>query len=547
MADIFDAAASAAVPLDGGTRAGLGLAGAMLLGSLCTLVSLPLLLAIGRTIATLAGDPPRWSGFWLGLGLGLPTQYLATLALGGELDARHAAAALVAPIAAGAVAVATPEGRGRVFAVMLGLAPFIVLVEHGRRAVPTGSFPEEGSPDVLLVSVEGLRGGAWPTPVPRLETIDALAARGVRFERAITPVPAVGPAIDAILAARQSWETQPGGPRLAPSLRAAGWNTAAFSGRRDALASHTAGFERAIAGAPIRSAISGSLLRRVLDATGLAPPARRPDRLVVDDALAWLAAARSDPHRPAFAWVHLAGPSAPAVPTPPWDTAYATGDPWDPGMPPLVEAFALPADVAASVGDRTDPEWLLGQHAGAISAADAEIDRLLRSSPGGRSRPLVVAVVGTHGIALGDGGIWFEAESPPTPATAQVALILHAPGRLPAGTRSDEAVSIADLPATLLELAGAAPDAEGSDASLVPTAFGRRGRGWVATRGRLGDSATLFGRWWHWSTADGSLHPRAGAGLVGEDDPGLAAPASAVAAGRDPGPADPALRDLAAP
>ncbi|MEC8423047.1 MAG: hypothetical protein VX000_04670, partial [Myxococcota bacterium] len=217
------------------------------------------------------------------------------------------------------------------------------------------------------------------------------------------------------------------------------------------------------------------------------------------------------------------------------------------GMPPLVEALARPADVAARVGVRTDPGWWLGKPAGANSAADAEIDRLLAPSSGRSDRPLVVAVAGTHGTALGDGGIWYDAEPSPTPATAQVALILYAPGRLPAGTRSDEAVSIADLPATLLELAGAASDADGADASLVPTAFGRRGRGWVATRGLQGDSATLFGRWWRWSSADGLLHRRAGAGPVGDGDPGLAAPASAVAAGQDPGPADPALRDLAAP
>jgi arylsulfatase A-like enzyme len=547
MADILDAIAASAVPLSGGARAGLGLAGGLLLGLLTTALCLPLVVAMGRRIATLAGDPPRWAGFWMGLGLGVPTQLLLGLALGAGLDWRHAAAGLLAPIAAGAVALAAPAGRGRIFAVMLGLAPFVVQVELGRRVVRTGGFPAADAPDVLLVTIEGMRGGAWPAPAPRLETVDRLGAEGVRFDRAITPTPAVGPALIALLEGRLPWRPA-AGTGLATGLRAAGWQTAAFSGRPAASAPHLAGFEQARAGAPARSAIQGSLLDRVLHSLDLGPRDRRPDREVVDDAWAWMGPARADPNRPVFAWVHLAGPSAPSTPTPPWDTAYASGDPWDPGQPPLAAALDLPADVAAAAGDRTDPAWLLSQQAGAASAADAELGRLLEHLQAtAADRPLVVAVVGTHGQALGERGLWLRDEAPPTTDTAQVLMVLWAPGRLPRGTRTNEVVSIADLPATMLELAGAAEPEASTGASLVPTAFGRRGRGWAGTRGVGGRSATLFGRWWQWPTPGDGLSLEAGSGPVDSPPRTLGVAAESLAAGKDPGPADPELRDLAAP
>jgi arylsulfatase A-like enzyme len=547
MADVLDAIAEAPVPLPGAAKAGLALAGGGLLAPIVLLVALPLVVFAGRRLSALAGDPPRWPGFWLGLGIGVPVLLALGVAFGAPPDWRHAAAGLLAPIAAGAIALAAPAGRARVFAVMLGLAPLVVVVEHGRRIVPTAGFPTPDAPHVVLVTVEGLRGGDWPAPAPRLPHLDAIAAEGVRFDRAFPPAPAVAPALGALLGGRAPGSVPD--QQLGEALRAAGWQTAAFSGRASALAPHTPGFERALGGAPARAAIARSLLGRALQAADLGAPARRPDRTVVAEATAWLQKAATDPHRPGFAWVHLAGPAEPATPTPPWDTAYASGDPWDPGKPPLVDALDLSPEVAAAVGDRTDPGWLVGQHAGAISAADGALGALadaLDGLPG--DRPTVLAVAGTHGIALGDGGVWLRPESPPTPATARVALVLRAPGRLPRGTRSDEVVSLADLPPTLLELAGATPEDAPEGASLVPTAFGRRGRGWVGVRAADGAGATLFGRWWRWPHPGEGLVLREGAGdATDTPEDALQAAAAAVAAGRDPGPADPGLRQLAAP
>ena len=166
--------------------------------------------------------------------------------------------------------------------------------------------------------------------------------------------------------------------------------------------------------------------------------------------------------------------------------------------------------------------------------------------PGERPRVLVIA--GTHGLALGDHGVWLRPESPPTTATARVGLVVRAPGHLPRGSTSDEVVSLTDVPPTLLELAGLTDEEGPAGRSLVPTAFGRRGRGWAGVRAAGGQTATLFGRWWAWPQSGDGLDLRPGAAPP-TDVPttDLDAAVDAIAVGRDPGDADPALRLLAAP
>ena len=206
FADAMDAIVAAPMHVATPLKVALGLASAGLLGATVLLVLVPIIVVSGHRIATLAGDPPRWPGFWMGLGSARPIQLGLGILTGLEPDWRAALAAVVAPLAAGAIALAIPTGRTRVFAVMLGIAPLVVQVELGRRVVPTPGFPAADAPHILLVTIEGLRGGDWPAPAPRLPSIDAAAAKGVRFERAFTPVPAVDPALDAVLHGHPPWE-----------------------------------------------------------------------------------------------------------------------------------------------------------------------------------------------------------------------------------------------------------------------------------------------------------------------------------------------------
>ncbi len=500
--------------------------------------ALPVLLAVGRRLAPIVGDPPQWLGFWVGLGLSAPLEVALRAAGGTPLGVQEAALAVGAPLVALALALAPPPGRPRVFAVMAGLAPLVGMVEYGRRDVGTDGFPDEGVSDVLLVTVEGLRGAPWPEPAPRLPVLDGLAAEGVSFARAVAPQPDGTTGAVAAVTGALPWAPAVGVP-AAVGFRADGWRTAAFVGRAAVGDGIDAGFEVVDARPGVVGALSGTVAGRLLAFAGVRPPARRSDRATVDAALAWLAVAREDRYRPAFVWVHLAGPAVPVSPAPPWDTAYAGGDPRDPGRPPLAEALDLSPALAAWTEGRTDPGWVVGQHAGAASAADEQIGRLVEAlAAHPRGAQATVVVVGTHGVALGDGGVWLRPEPVPTVATASVPLLVRAPGRLPAGVTSNEVVSPADLPATLLELGGVGVE-DAPVGSLVPVAFGRRGRTLAATRGGAGGAVRVVGRWFEATWA---------AGVLSEGAPEAAgAFAAAVSAGELPPEPPPGLRAHGAP
>ncbi len=81
-----------------------------------------------------------------------------------------------------------------------------------------------------------------------------------------------------------------------------------------------------------------------------------------------------------------------------------------------------------------------------------------------------IAYFSDHGEMLGEHGLW--GKSTFYEASALVPLILHAPGRIPAGRRIQEPVSLLDLVPTLLDLvdAEALPDQRGQ--SLLPPLAG---------------------------------------------------------------------------
>jgi hypothetical protein len=111
-----------------------------------------------------------------------------------------------------------------------------------RRAPPAASRAPGGTPvNVLLVTIDTLRAdhlGAYGHKTAQTPTLDALAARGVRFATAVAHVPLTGPSHASLLTGL----TPPGhgvrdngGFVLPPSVRtaaeeftAAGYRTAAF-------------------------------------------------------------------------------------------------------------------------------------------------------------------------------------------------------------------------------------------------------------------------------------------------------------------------------
>jgi arylsulfatase A-like enzyme len=279
---------------------------------------------------------------------------------------------------------------------------------------------------VLLVTVDTLRAdrlGCYGDARARTPVIDGLAAQGVVFERAYTPVPITLPAHASLFTGLlppahgvrgNGASALPAGiPTVAEGLRAHGLATAAFVGafplaRRFGL---DRGFDH------------------YDDAMGKAPGvgydfSERPGTAVVAAALDWL---RARPG-PVFLWVHLFDPHAPYQPPSP----FADADPYR----------------------------------GEVAAADAAL-RPLIDAWNARGSGYVV-LVSDHGEAFGEHGE--ESHSLFVyDTTLHVPLVLRGPG-IPAGRRVADRVGITRLAATLLEAAGAPSRLPGN--SLLPLARG---------------------------------------------------------------------------
>jgi choline-sulfatase len=269
--------------------------------------------------------------------------------------------------------------------------------------------------NLLLVTVDTVRAdhvGAYGYGKIETPNLDRLAAQGVRFGNAESPVPLTLPAHATILSGllplrhgvrNNGAERFPEEPAtLATQLAASGYRTGAFIGafvldRRFGLAR---GFDRYDDDIPRERAAD-------LDA-------ERPGRIVTDRALAWLA---EKSEKPFFAWVHLYDAHAPYAPPEPFRTRYAD-QPYD----------------------------------GEIAEVDAQLGRLLAElERQGVAERTVVAVVGDHGEELGEHGELTHGLLLYEPSL-HVPLLLRAPGVLPADWVVETPVSLVDLAPTLAAL-----------------------------------------------------------------------------------------------
>ena len=217
---------------------------------------------------------------------------------------------------------------------VLGLAggAWLSLQDHGGRQAL------DVDPHVLLVTVEGLSpddlASFSDTASAQTPQIDALAAQGVRFHEAISPMPETGPAHVALLTARHParlgvWSDEHvlgrGSDTLQDRLRREGYATGAFVSTL-AVGAHLGldrGFgvyddDRLATFWPAGTAALSLVRHSTRLWMQLAPQLdrwprlyRRPDAETVERATAWMARHADVPQ---LAWVHLAGLEAPDGP-----------------------------------------------------------------------------------------------------------------------------------------------------------------------------------------------------------------------------------------
>ena len=295
-------------------------------------------------------------------------------------------------------------------------------------------------PSVLLVSVDTLRAdrlGSYGYTAASTPVIDALAARGLRFEQAATVTPLTLPAHTSLMSGtfpafhgvRDNGSFYVGDEitTLAEVLQPRGYRTGGFVGAY--VLDHRWGIAQGF-----DHYFDDFDLSRFEMAAGL-DAAQRPGSEVVDHALAWLA---EDRDRPFFAWVHLYDPHSPYVPPEPYRSRF--------------------------------PATMQGAYDGEVAATDAQIGRLLdylRTI--GRLDRTVVVVVGDHGESLGEHGEqqhgFFVYD-----AAVHIPLIVAGPGvrvrAVPAQVR------IVDVMPTILDLVGADVPAGVQGVSLLPLGRG---------------------------------------------------------------------------
>jgi arylsulfatase A-like enzyme/Flp pilus assembly protein TadD len=272
------------------------------------------------------------------------------------------------------------------------------------------TFDPRPDQNILLVTIDTLRADALSVSggLARTPNLDALAARGVRFDFAHAHAVLTRPSHASILTGLYPYEhgvrdhsgyrVRPGTPTLATWLKQQGFATGAFVGGIPLERSFglDGGFD-----------VYDDHFERHGQASDFSL-AERPAGAVVDAALAWIG------HQEGrwFAWVHVFDPHAPYTPPQPFDTEYA-------GRP----------------------------YYGEVAYVDKALGPLFERAAHD-ARPTVIAVTSDHGEGLGDHGELthglFAYES-----TLHVPLIL---AQVSAGTPRAGGGTVSHFPARHIDL-----------------------------------------------------------------------------------------------
>lgn len=338
---------------------------------------------------------------------------------------------------------------------------------------------DEDTPNVLLYVIDTLRAdhlGSYGYDRDTSPTLDRMAQSGVRFENAISTASWTLPAHHSMftgLTAQEhgigrSHEGLPADtPTLAGRLRDKGFRTAAFSANvffvtHDRLGNGFMLFDDYYQ--DLEDMLLRTMYGRAVEAFILQPlgyediPSRKRAENVHRSFLNWV---DTDPQQPFFGFINILDTHDPYLPPQPFRQKYSNSP--DPG-----------GILNWRVG-RADPELTedeiqeeIAAYDGAIAYVDEMFRHLLEQlEQRGILQNTIVVVTSDHGESFNEHGFFLHGHSLYR-QQIQVPLMMYWPGAITAGMVVDTPVSIASIPATIMDLLGY-PETDFKQPSLTDT------------------------------------------------------------------------------
>lgn len=349
-----------------------------------------------------------------------------------------------------------------------------------QRAIAALPPAAPGTPNVLIIVVDTLRKdhlslyGYSRKTSPNLER---LAAQSVLFENAIATsswtLPSHASMLTGLYPSEHGAETFPLDERhvvLPEALLARGYRTAAFTANT-LLFTRAYGFRRGFIrfedsfhhpyDMMVRTLLGRQVRKRVLRPLGSENiPGRKSAAEVNQEMLRWLDHNRE---RPFFAFLNYFELHDPYLPPQPYRGKFSKRP--NPGgvfnsfigrdSPSLFTPEVLEDEIAAYDGSAAYVDEQIGQLV-------AELERR------GLGQNTILIISSDHGESFGEHGLYGHQTSL-YHEQIQVPLIIRWPGKTPAGTKVSVPVSLADLPATVMDLIGEAQQKVFPGRSLVRT------------------------------------------------------------------------------
>ena len=338
-------------------------------------------------------------------------------------------------------------------------------------------------PNILIFMPDQLRAdavGAFGNPVARTPNIDALAARGVRFDDAWCQHPVCGPSRVSLMT---GWYPHVAGhrtldhllgpdePNLLRLLRDAGYRVCMPGHRGDVFApgvteasTDFCGYldwpdASGFAGIPTPDEVDPALQRafyvgRVGAGDG---PRVDGDEATVRTAIRWIEEATPG-DAPWAMWVPLMAPHLPFLVEEPWFSLHDRADmpaPIDPtatvGKPEFMVAYR--ATYGWDALDEPRLREISATYYGMVSRVDDQLGRLLAAvERTGQTDDTVVVFLTDHGEYLGDHGLVEKWPSAMDPSITRNPLVVAGPG-VSEGETCEALVELVDVLPTLLDFA----------------------------------------------------------------------------------------------